>query len=554
MRLIILFFLTLQATFSLAQMNLEWEVNTGLYAAHSTRMLEDSEGNLLVVKINTSNGFSNISGLLQKYSPDGNLIWEFGELDVFDGQNSFYFDFALDSQNNIYLAGSQFPNTAQYQKTEIIKVSPDGTELWREDFTVLLNWSEAIEQIEITTDDRIFLIARLYNPDIDTLSPAFIEMDTEGNTVTMIMDTDFEIGYSELKLGTDNSIYAISDDRIQKLETTGDITWSVDFPASNMDYYFSRTNQNNAVVFGSNEMIFLHTISNFSGPCLGLAISRVSYSGELLSHEIINPFTNHPDLLQVEPTHVFQAPNGDIYASGIFLYGEMGGPSIAPDPVQSATETVFGGKGGEAFYMEFVIKLTAELDLVWKVENDFFPNSSETSRPVGGFFLGDNFVHATSSLEETSRQLYFTELNPANGAVNWDYTQSTSEIFNDYRPSSLFVSADDAIYCLGRGELYVDNQMQNQNEYLIKYTSEFTQNLAEASTLSASVYPNPAQSYAMITSAVTDNFLRLMDMNGALVIQTRFFSHKYFLSVEAIPAGVYHVELNGKSSRLVIVK
>jgi hypothetical protein len=45
-----------------------------------------------------------------------------------------------------------------------------------------------------------------------------------------------------------------------------------------------------------------------------------------------------------------------------------------------------------------------------------------------------------------------------------------------------------------------------------------------------------------------------MDMNGALVIQTRFFSHKYFLSVEAIPAGVYHVELNGKSSRLVIVK
>jgi hypothetical protein len=96
--------------------------------------------------------------------------------------------------------------------------------------------------------------------------------------------------------------------------------------------------------------------------------------------------------------------------------------------------------------------------------------------------------------------------------------------------------------------------MQNQNEYLIKYTAEFTQNLAEASTLSASVYPNPAQSYAMITSAVTDNFLRLMDMNGALVIQTRFFSHKYFLSVEAIPAGVYHVELNGKSSRLVIVK
>jgi len=192
----LLLFLTLCAfgNDQFAQLIDVWKNGTDMMTYDRKRAYEAPSGNILLARMDDYYGIGDGNDLLRCFDADGALLWSFGEEDFGDDSGSNFIDIAFDSESNAYVAGANFPQAALYPKTEVIKISPTGEELWRINFTQQSMWAEEVFEIEISEDNRIFLFATLFNADAETIIPHFIEIDTDGETVHFQPDINFDFG------------------------------------------------------------------------------------------------------------------------------------------------------------------------------------------------------------------------------------------------------------------------------------------------------------------------------------------------------------------------
>lgn len=543
---ILLFFVAVQVS---GQMELDWGINTNLSYGGPDQMMEDSEGNLYYIKYDTYGGIGNWPSFLQKYTADGELIWQFGESDFSDDTNNMYLDFALDSDLNVYVVGSNFPFSASYPKTEIIKISPDGVELWRENFTTTSTWSEVIQQIEITSDNRIFLISRLYNPNIDTLSPSFIEMDTEGNTVSILLDTDFVIGFSEMKVAENGRIYAYDDDKFKELSEEGEVLWEVDLHFESEPYYFDALYLNNAIAFEDNFIAMAMAEINDGSFAGTIGMRKLSYDGSVINENVVVPFPNISNLQSVRPFYLYPSDSGDLYITGMYSYGDDSGPSmIEHGEVMDASR---GGKGGSSFQGYFVAKLNSNLELQWTSTFEGEVSIDLMRLPAGGFFHGDHFVYHTSYGSYPDQMLWFSGLNLATGQIDWTYTEVPSNIFSQFAPESTFVSEDGSVFSYGIGEAYNEGNMLYQSNYIYKYNLTPFTSVVENDTSTFSVYPNPTSAFIVINNAPMNEWAMIYDITGHLVSQHRVNANTMSIDVSSLSQGIYTVKIGDQCTKLV---
>jgi hypothetical protein len=551
MKIIFTTFLTTFVLSAVAQMNLDWMNNTELAAANNPEIKQGPDGHLYFIIKDQFGGIDNGSYFIQKIDPAGNLIWQFGEGDFFDGMNSHYLDFDIDSDNNVYVVGTQFDQNDLYPKTEIIKINSSGTEVWREDFTTTTTWSEAIEQIEITSDDRIFLIARLYDPAINTLSRAFIEMDTDGNTITLFQDTNYSLPLQQLHITSNDEIFVFNDDQIKRVNYSGQEEFNYNFSPEPNQYMFSSIYNFDAIDEDESHLYLAHTISTNNGPVSTFVISKIKKDGSENIQSTIIPFASITDMLSVLPVYVYTHTSGEIYVCGYMFYGQPSGPNLTTnDSHDVSTYENRGGKGGSQFRKEFVVKLNSDLQLIWSKEYNFM--SSDNGQPAGGFFHGDNFVYHTSIQDGSSSLPYFIAHDVDSGDIIWTHTQQPTELFSTFMPASLITGEDQAIYAYGRGELYIDNQMQYQNRYISKYSLEDFVNVAEQENLAFRLYPNPANDFINIESKSSTNHIVIYDSTGRIVLQKTEFSPNFRIDINTLAPGLYVFNLNGETRKILV--
>lgn len=75
-------------------------------------------------------------------------------------------------------------------------------------------------------------------------------------------------------------------------------------------------------------------------------------------------------------------------------------------------------------------------------------------------------------------------------------------------------------------------------------------NLDETELLPFAIYPNPAQDYLNISSEQNGQ-LQVYNQQGALIVSQSFYGQAQ-LDLSDWTAGLYFVQLNGKSQRLII--
>lgn len=535
---------------SIGQMNLEWLNNTELNAA-STAMKQGPDGSLYFITKDEYGGIGNTPNFIQKISPDGDLAWQFGEGDFFDGMNSHYLDFEIDSDNNVYVVGTQFDANDQYPKTEIIKIDETGAEVWREDFTTTSTWSEAIQQIEITSDNRIYLIARLYDPAINTLSQALIEMATDGTTVFQTIDTNYDLPLQYLYITSADEIFVFNDFRIKQIDNTGAEIFSYDFSENEYDYYFSTFYDFYTMDEDEEYLYFSHAPSSNLGSMDSFKVTKMKKDGSENVQSLVTPFPDIPNMLGLYPVYTYVDSNEEIYVCGYIFYGEQGGPNLPTvDGHLDSFDSSRGGKGGTQFRKEFVLKLNSDLSLAWVKDYNFMNIGSEAI-PAGGFFHQDTFVYQTAIQDGQTVLPYFISHNDLNGEIIWTHTQQPTELFSTFQPSSLITGDDQAIYAFGRGELFIDDQMQYQSRYVSKYLLEEFVNITEQENQTFRLYPNPANDFINIESKSTINHYVIYDRTGRIVLQKTEPTPTFRIPLTTLAPGVYFFNLNGETTNLV---
>jgi hypothetical protein len=147
---------------------------------------------------------------------------------------------------------------------------------------------------------------------------------------------------------------------------------------------------------------------------------------------------------------------------------------------------------------------------------------------------------------------YFIAHDVDSGDIIWTHTQQPTELFSTFMPASLITGEDQAIYAYGRGELYIDNQMQYQNRYISKYSLEDFVNVAEQENLAFRLYPNPANDFINIESKSSTNHIVIYDSTGRIVLQKTEFSPNFRIDINTLAPGLYVFNLNGETRKILV--
>jgi hypothetical protein len=532
---------------STGQMNLEWLNDTELNAS-SAAIKQGPDGNLYFITKDEFGGTgSNNLNFIQKISQEGELIWQFGENDFSDGQDSQYIDFDIDSENNVYIVGTQSDNMDVFPRTEIIKINPSGNEVWRLSLNDNNDISEAINHIEITSDDRIYLIARLDG------NQSLIELDTDGNTIFLNENSNYELPNGFLYTTSSDEIFVFDDDRLTRINNNGQEIFSFTFAAPELEYYFNILYDLYTVTNDEDYLYFTQTCPGYGATPNALFFTKMSLDGSEITQELIVPFPEITNMDSFNPYFTYVDANQEIYICGNYYVGEENNPNspTVDDHLDSAAH-IRGGKGGNSLIpMEFVIKLNSDLSLAWSKSFDYMAQDNNVL-PAGGFFHGNNFVYQTSIQDGEIVLAYFTAHDDLTGDIVWTYTQQPNELFNTFRPYSLITGDDQAIYAFGRGDLLINDQIQYQSNYVSKYLLEDFVNVAEQENQTFRLYPNPANNFINIESKSSTNHFVIYDSTGRIVLQKTEFTPNFRIDINTLAPGVYVFNLNGETRKILV--
>lgn len=530
----ILVFVTIS---SQAQLIDAWKVGSDMMSFSRKRVFESPNGNLILARMDDYYGIGDGMDLLRCYSVTGELIWSFGEEDFTDNSGSNFIDIDFDSESNVYIAGSNFPQSASYPKTEVIKISPTGEELWRINFTQQSNWAEEVFEIEITEDDRIFLLATLYNSGADTIIPHFIEIDDDGQTVTLIPDNAYDIGQAQLFDFGDGFLYAVEEYRITKLNYDGTVIWHSDINFG-VNYYasFGYEGAEYLVKNYNGTLVCAMRVddSNFNEQYFGIAVvQQSSGDAEFFLHTIFEELTS---LYGINPLYLEINSTGDKYVVGDYLYGE--GSS-------NFTDTDDRGGKGSTYRGTFVQKVNVNNSLSWMLS---FPEiEGDDYRTAKGTFIHQNelgVVYQNSNFDMVNQLTEFYD--EQDGSVIWSHVENANEVNDKSSPAACMIASDGSFYTCGSGEYYGEENT-DYNIYLYKYSFTPVGILNASDKASFTIYPNPASELLNVQFSGGFQFVKILDNFGRVVHYQKLVSQTGSIDISALASGYYQLRLLGES-------
>ena len=538
MRSLLLYFtfLLLTAFPSLAQLTNAWRVNTDMGTVDRKQIQEAPSGNIIISRMDAYNGIGDGNDLVQSYTSDGTFMWSFGEEDFFDGSNSNFIDIDLDADGNIYLCGSNFPQNSLYPKSEIIKLSPSGEELWRINFTLQLSWSEMVYEIEITEDNRIFCLAQLFQDTLQSIGPVFIEISADGAVLQMQEDSNFEIGYSELFAPGDGYLYAIDNAHVLKLDYNGNILWNTSFNfADGLQPFFPFQRVEDCITFANGKIYACLGLYDPMGIEQIFGIATFSLDGTIeqtLTYSILPEISS---LFNIFPNYMRIDQSGNIFVVGI--------QSSPGGDILNAAER--GGKGGGS---------TVTSSFITRIDNLFVQNwsigyaqSVNVNTYTHGAFLSEERIAVVFNNGNVDTGTQRVECyDNATGAIVWEHEETDNGVFQRSLCSTLFQSSNGAIITAGEG-INVDVNGTGSKVYLYRY--DLLSSGLEHSTAHTlgRMWPNPASKQVFVEALPTMEWLYVYDMTGKRVMGERITGSIETVDVSTLSPGMYTLIQSGET-------
>jgi hypothetical protein len=537
-QLLILIFITLIAFKGTSQLNNLWRANTEMATYDRQRVYEAPSGNVVLARMDDYYGIGDGNDLLKCYSPDGALLWAFGEEDFTDNSGSNFIDIEIDNDGNTYIVGSNFPQSAFYPKSEVIKISPSGEELWRINFTQQTTWSEEVSEIEITSDGRIFLIAQLFNSDAETIIPHFVEIDADGQTLQLIPDNNFLFGYANLFEHGDGFLYATEGEHLVKLNYDGSVVWSVEFDfGDNTQSYFGYEGAEYTVDFYNTKtyvcqkVLDLNTNESHFGIAIFTENGSVTYHNYTILPEL-------PELSAVNPLFFDIDASGNMFVVGDYIYGESG-PTVAENSNDDR-----GGKTS-TYRGAFVTRIDNTNSQNWTLA---FPetDTSNDKYPVGTFLHEDRiavvYIHA---LDGNAAQL--VECYDSNtSAVAWSHIDATNEMYALSNPQGSYLDEDGDLYTFGSGGIEGEFGF-DFSIYLYKYDILASGIAEKTNSIQVNVWPNPANNVLNLSSTEQMSMITVYNCLGQKCYEEMINSGFASVNISSLATGVYVAQIQGNT-------
>ena len=529
---------------SLAQLTNTWRVNTDMGTFDRKQIQEAPSGNIVISRMDDYNGIGDGNDLVQSYTSDGTFLWSFGEEDFFDGSNSNFIDIDLDADGNIYLCGSNFPQNSLYPKSEIIKLSPSGEELWRINFTLQLTWSEMVYEIEITEDNRIFCLAQLYQDTLQSIGPVFIEISADGAVLQMQEDSNFEIGYSQLFAPGDGYLYAIDNAHVVKLDYNGNILWNTSFNfADGLQPFFPFQRVEDCITFANGKIYACLGLYDPMGIEQIFGITTFSLDGTIeqtLTYSILPEISS---LFNVFPNHMRIDQSGNIFVVGTYSYDPTVGIQT-PHGDDSLNAAERGGKGGSTATNSFITRIDNLFVQNWSIG---YTQSVNVNTYTHGAFLSEERIAVVFNNGNVDTGTQRVECyDNATGAMVWAHEETDNGLFQRSLCSTLFQSSNGAIITAGEG-INVDVNGTSSKVYLYRY--DLLSSGIEHSTahIVCRMWPNPASKQVFVEALPAMEWLYVYDMTGKRVIAERITSSIKTLDVSTLSPGMYTLRQSGET-------
>lgn len=520
------------------QLITDWQRNTGLQPYGDMRVKTDNANQSVVIRgLASGSGFIQLGTSMTKYDTAGNQLWSIVDENYSDDFGFGMKDFEFDSENNIIIGGIEMSPEDFYTHSMLIKLSPDGTELWRINLSPVLNWSESIENIAIGADGSIYAAATLYFDEVETLAQALVKISPEGEIEWTSFDNNQ--GFNGIALDDEGMLYTAGFDNIRKYNQTGEMIWSVPFSFSDGIYYSpanvtetiqiegpfiripgyaydSQTNENKVALISGNT-----DGNNFNFPVFDILSEQNN------ENTIIRDFCVDAD--------------GNTFISGNVSYGTS-------NPGIDILDAERGGKGGSSVTGLLIFAISASGENHWSY-TEFAEEGTEPIFPIGSATGNPGLVVVcNNSNVNTSSELVYS-FNRESGSINWTQTISNTPEFNSLYPQSMYISGDGSLYLTGNGVL----PDESQSAYLNKY--EFEQETVNVNGFidgnPVSVFPNPASDVLTILHTNSYHTAQLTNSCGRLISEQRISGrNQIVLETHNLSSGLYHLILIGSQNTI----
>lgn len=153
----VLALVALASTRALAQSTVqEWETDLGFSNSYSSRIATDSLGNTYACSGTNLIGLGSTAVQFfqtSKVDPDGNLVWT---RDHLGGWNAFAYWLAIDSNDDVIVAGSALQAQSGPRDLVVVKYDSSGNTLWTYTFAAPTTGNSA-RRVEVDADDNIYV-------------------------------------------------------------------------------------------------------------------------------------------------------------------------------------------------------------------------------------------------------------------------------------------------------------------------------------------------------------------------------------------------------------
>jgi hypothetical protein len=514
-------FLIIQSSLQ-AQLIEDWSRNTNLFPNGARGTLQmDSENNLVVVRDVSFAGSENYDHAIQKYSSEGELVWEIENDDPFDAINFNVYDWTIDSNDNIVLVGDQFNTQLSYRQSYAMKVSPAGDVLWQHPVTDILNWSEGLESVAVSDDGSILAYGMLYNPEVNTLGQSLVKMNPAGEVLSIDYLTDYYLQQLETY---NNRLFSASGMTINEFNLSGDVIWHEEFELEEGETLYQACGLTSIQKFHDNTFVIVTTLEN-SEFQRHLMVRKYSLSGNEIWSAVIDAYapTSAPNEM-ILPVDFTINENGDIFITGEYTGGGGGK----------------GGSFGDEYQGVFIVALNSSGNVLWR-------NTVAASEDFPDFFpvavlYSMNEVLAVSQTQSSGVNFqHIISIHPTTGSINWANLQNNTAGLSRMQPSYAIVSNEDEIYISGIATMESTNeQLLYLNKYHVTNGDIHVGETKRDSNIQ--LWPNPAADFVRINAEQNITALSIFSMDGKLVKSlSGNFNHSVSIEISELELGVYTV-------------
>ncbi len=526
-------FFTSLFTFFLVQLSVQaqliedWSLNTNIFPNGARATLHfDSENNILLVRDKSHAGSMNYDHVIQKYNPEGDLLWEIVNDDVFDDVNFNVYDWTVDADDNIILVGDNLTNQINYWQSYAMKVSADGEVLWQHPVTNVMTWSEGLESVAVSDDGSIFAYGMLFDPAVNTLGQSLVKLNPEGEVLSIDYLTDYYLQQLEMN---NNRLFSASGRTLNEFNHSCDVLWNEEFDFLENETPYQAVGLTSIQKFHGNNFTIVSSFANEQYEEYLLVRTYTMDGVEVWSTSVDAYDPTPAENEQILPHDFVINENGDIFILGQYSGGGGGK----------------GGSFGDEYGGVFVVALNDAGEVLWKssIAQD---EENLAIFPTAILWSANQVLAVSLTNNYESNKQYVVSFHPQTGSIQWEDSRATAADLVRVRPSYALVSSDDEIYISGMGDFEENNE---QLFYLNKYhIAPIVISVEEKNrTSDIQLWPNPANNVIRIVSKENISELSIISIDGKTIKTERGnISNQMSLSINELANGVYTVLIKGE--------